>query len=356
MMTLTIISAGLAGCIGGDDDEKTINIAGSSTVYPVASAWGEAYSAANSDYTVTVAGGGSGAGASKVCSTDSDSVHIGDMSRGWKDSEATVAADGYTYSCANSDVTVTQLTVAIDGLSVVVKKGGAADQCITDMGGLSMAQLRWIYTDWSEEDLANHEKGGLVMDSTTPNNDGDGVREWSDLHNSSACADNEIKLWGADSDSGTYEYFGEQVFCKKCFADADPVAEGFDQARGYQNSADDNQIVNGINNDENAIGYFGYAYYEENANTMSVVSIANNDTHGVQDAGGAVAPNAATVADNSYAPLSRAIYMNINNNDWDLVRGFFEYGYSEEGMEHVSEVGYVALPDEMIADMLSRLG
>ena len=357
MMTLTIISAGLAGCIGGDDDdEKTINIAGSSTVYPVASAWGEAYSAANSDYTVTVAGGGSGAGASKVCSTDSDSVHIGDMSRGWKDSEATVAADGYTYSCANSDVTVTQLTVAIDGLSVVVKKGGAADQCITDMGGLSMAQLRWIYSDWSEEDLANHEKGGLVMSSTTPNNDGDGVREWSDLHNSSACADSEIKLWGADSDSGTYEYFGEQVFCKKCFADADPVAEGFDQARGYQNSADDNQIVNGINNDENAIGYFGYAYYEENANTMSVVSIANNDTHGVQDAGGAVAPNAATVADNSYAPLSRAIYMNVNNNDWDLVRGFFEYGYSEEGMEHVSEVGYVALPDEMIADMLSRLG
>ena len=48
--------------------------------------------------------------------------------------------------------------------------------------------------------------------------------------------------------------------------------------------------------------------------------------------------------------------MNVNNNDWDLVRGFLEYGYSEEGMEHVSEVGYVALPDEMIADMLSRLG
>ena len=145
-IVLTLMIAGIAGCIGSDDEEveqKTINIAGSSTVFPVASAWGQAYSAANSDYTVTVAGGGSGAGASKVCSTDTDSVNIGDMSRDWKSSEATVGADGYTWSCANSDVTVTQLIVAIDGLSVVVKKGGAADNCISDMGGLSMAQLRW---------------------------------------------------------------------------------------------------------------------------------------------------------------------------------------------------------------------
>ena len=98
------------------------------------------------------------------------------------------------------------------------------------------------------------------------------------------------------------------------------------------------------------------AVVEENANKLNVVAIANNDTHGVQDAGGAVVPSEQTVADNSYAPLSRAIYMNVNNANWDLVRGFFEYGYSEEGMEHVSDVGYVALPDDMIEDMLARLG
>ena len=57
----------------------------------------------------------------------------------------------------------------------LVKKGGIVTNA-SDMGGLSMAQLRWIYSDWSEDDLANHEKGGLVMDSTTPNNDGDGVK------------------------------------------------------------------------------------------------------------------------------------------------------------------------------------
>ena len=355
-IVLTLMMASMAGCLGGDADgeteQKTINIAGSSTVFPVASAWGQAYSDANSDYTVTVAGGGSGAGASKVCSTDSDSVHIGDMSRDWKTSEADAGDDGFTFNCLDSDITVTQLVVAIDGLSVVVKKGGAADQCITEMGGLSMGQLRWIFTDWTESELTDD---GLNMTSITPNNDDDSVREWGDLD--ASCADSEVKLWGADSDSGTYEYFGEQVFCKNCFAGKDGYeAEGFDSARGYQNSADDNQIVNGITGDENAIGYFGYAYYEENANTLSVAAIANNDTHGVQDAGGAVTPEASTVADGSYAPLSRYIYMNVNNDEWDLVRGFFEYGYSDAGMDHVMDVGYVALPQAMIDEMIARMG
>jgi len=361
MFVVLMMFSGLAGCLGGDDtseedkqvEQKTINIAGSSTVFPVASAWGQAYSETNPEYVVNVAGGGSGAGASKVCSTDSDSVNIGDMSRDWKSSEATKGDDGYTFACESSDVTVTQLIVAIDGLSVVVKKGGAADQCISSMGGLSMAQLRWMYSDWTEAEL---EADGLIMSSVTPGNDNDGVREWSDLSTSSACGDAEIKLWGADSDSGTYEYFGEQVFCKSCFADAEPVSESFDVARGYQNSADDNQIVNGITGDENAIGYFGYAYYEENENVLSVAAIANNDTHGVEDAGGAVTPDATTVADGSYAPLSRYIYMNVNNGDWDLVRSFIEYGFSEAGMEHVMDVGYVALPESMLEEMRARIG
>ena len=133
----------------------------------------------------------------------------------------------------------------------------------------------------------------------------------------SACEEQEIAL-GCRLRLRDYEYFGEQVFCKNCFAKADPVAEGFDTARGYQNSADDNQIVAGVTGDEYAIAYFGYAYYEENKNVVSVVSIANNDTHGIADAGGAVAIESSTVADGSYALLSRYIYMNVNNNDWGL--------------------------------------
>ena len=108
--------------------------------------------------------------------------------------------------------------------------------------------------------------------------------------------------------------------------------------------------------DKNAIGYFGYAYYEENANSLSVAAIANDDYQGVQDAGGAVTPGASTVANGSYTPLSRYIYMNVNNDDWDLVRGFIAYGYSDAGMDHVMDVGYVALPQAMIDEMIARMG
>ena len=78
-------------------NEQTIEIAGSSTVFPVASAWAQEFTSNNPNYKINVAGGGSGAGASRICSTDADHVDIGDMSRGWKSSEAAVAEDGYTY-------------------------------------------------------------------------------------------------------------------------------------------------------------------------------------------------------------------------------------------------------------------
>lgn len=358
-IVLLMLLAALAGCTGdGDDDETTsISIAGSSTVKPVADAWAEAYQADEPDVLITVAGGGSGAGASRVCSTDNDHVEIGDMSRDWKSSEATDNGDG-TFTCLTSGKTVTQLQVAIDGLSVVVKKNGAADQCINAIGGLSVGQLRWIYSNWTEDMLANDTDGGLVFTSITPNDDGDGVREWGDLSSDASCADEQIKLWGADSDSGTYEYFGETVLCKDCFGGDDGhTGESFDTGRtgGYQNSADDNVIVSGISGDEHAIGYFGYAYYEENANALNVVAVADNDTHGAADAGGSVQPTSTTVGDGSYSPLSRPIFMNIDAEAWDAVCGYLEFGYGSAGDQLVTQVGYVPIPAALKATMQGRM-
>ena len=225
-----------------------------------------------------------------------------------------------------------------------MKKGGAADQCVTDMGGLSMAQ-RWIFSDWAG-DLATHEPG-LDMNSTTPNNDDDDVREWGDLHNSTACPI-KIKLWGADSDRNLRYRRAGPV---KCFADADPVAESFDSARSYQNSADDNQIVNGLTGDEYAIGYFG-RYYEENANELSVAAIANNDTHGVQDA---ETPSRLKPAPwpMGYATLSRYVYMNVNNNDWDPVKASSSTATPRPAWI-TGRRGLRPLPDAMLNEMLGR--
>ena len=129
------------------------------------------------------------------------------MSRGWKDSEATMGDNGQ-YSCLKGDtsITVTQLVVAFDGLSVVVKQGGAADQCISGLGGLSAAQLRWVFSANTSAELSAQ---GLDVSSIAPNDDQDGVREWSDL--SADCADSAITLAYPDADSGTYEYFYEAI-------------------------------------------------------------------------------------------------------------------------------------------------
>ena len=145
-------------------------------------------------------------------------VTTGDMSRGWKDSEAGTAMATPTlrqHRCHHGER-------HHDELSVVMKKGGAADQCVTDMKPSGPTR----FPHWREEDLANHEEGGL--DTPRPTNDGDGVREGRPPQPRPARPRGQTQ--SADSDSGTYEYFGEQVFCKKCFADADPVAEGFDSA------------------------------------------------------------------------------------------------------------------------------
>ena len=94
----------------------------------------------------------------------------------WKDSEATKNADD-TFDCVNSDVTVTQLVVAVDGLSVVVKKGGAADQCLNSMGGISMAQRAG--SSLTGQNRIRSRWNGLELYNS--NNDGDDLREWGDL-------------------------------------------------------------------------------------------------------------------------------------------------------------------------------
>ncbi|CAE7210418.1 sphX, partial [Symbiodinium sp. CCMP2456] len=105
-----------------------------------------------SNITITIEGGGSSSGARRVCKdrTDPDHVDIGDMSRNWKSSEALLLDDDYTWECSNSKIRVTQIQVGTDGLAVVVSKGGRARDCLTsaEVGGLTLAMLHWMFTDW----------------------------------------------------------------------------------------------------------------------------------------------------------------------------------------------------------------
>ena len=340
---------------GGDDridvgtitcgPDGSITIAGSSTVFPLAEAWAEYYSEACPGTTITVEGGGSGAGAGRVCanSEKGTAVDIGDMSRDWKSSEATRGDDGYTMSCLKGDTSLEarQIVVAYDGLSVVVKKGGAAETCVNGMGGLTVDQLRWIF---SAETAAEMTAAGIDVSAAVPNSDGDDTtHKWSEL--SSDCPDAAINLAYPDADSGTYEYFFEAALHE--------AEQGF---RAGEQSADDNVIVSALTGDETAIGYFGYAYYQENQAVLTAIAVSDNHTHGISVAPeDAVAPSPATVSGGTYTPLARPIFMNVNNDNWDTVSGFLLWAFSGDGSAVISEVGYVPLDDATWLEMHRRV-
>ena len=314
--------------------DQTITVAGSSTVFPVMNGWGDEYSGTDGlcpGYTLTIEGGGSGAGAGRVCdnSEKGTKVMIGDMSRGWKAEEATSYGNG-VYHCLKGDtsIQVTQLPVGLDGLSVVVKKGGAADTCVSGMGGLTVDQVRWIYSDYTAAELV---ATGWDSNSLANSDGDDSTHLWSELD--ASCPASEIKIAGADSESGTYEFFGDAMF-----ADKDAGGETFDLNRpdGYTNSAQDEVVVNYLESNGDAIGYFGYAYYVAEQDKLSALPIQNS-------AGNFVAPNAETIADGSYNPLTRAIYINVNHEYMDEVYNYLRYAFSALGDVVVNSVGYVPL-------------
>ncbi len=274
---------------GGTLQANTIIQAGSSTVKPLAELWAEDFGGARG-VQVKVSGGGSGAGASGLCNKELD---LGDMSRYIKDSEVE--------ACRAKGVEPILWTIAFDGLSVVVstKNSFAID--------LSVAELEHIFRS---EDPATR---------------------WSDVK--PTYPNQPIRLCYPDSDSGTYEYFNEEILGK---------GESPRTGAGVQQSPDDNVLVTCLKSDEYAIGYFGYAYYVENQDKVKLVAVDG------------VKPTPETVASGDYTPLSRAIYIGTNGIPTGLLKDYFHYVYHPDGGQSlVSEVGYVALDAGTRAQMLS---
>jgi len=359
-----------------------IKVAGSSTVFPVANAWANGLENA-SNFAITIEGGGSSSGARRVCKdrTDPDHVDIGDMSRNWKSSEALLLDDDYTWECSSSKIRVTQIQVGTDGLAVVVSKGGRAHDCLTsaEVGGLTLAMLHWMFTDWSNEQLASY---GVDLASVIPNDDADGIKEWSDL--SSACPEVPINIYGPGSDSGTYDFFAEATLCEDCFAGEDGYdPEGFPYCpldkhsaleqlstepdiadfiqnqrpqNCYMHSESDYQLLQWLSADIGGIAYFGYAYYAQYANQLTVARIASDKYKGVKDTADAkVEPSTYTITDGSYSVYKRRLFMNVDNEAWDRVHPFLGFGFSSAGQSLVASVGYVAVNAALLAKMKIRI-
>jgi phosphate transport system substrate-binding protein len=261
------LAFGVAAC--GDDDEDSassgsgnteetsgsggevsgkIAIDGSSTVAPFAEAAAELFNEENPDVQITVGTSGTGGGFEKFCAGETD---ISNASRPIKDDEEVPV-------CEKNGVAYAEVQVANDGLAVATNKELAVD-CLT------VDQLKKLW------------------------NKGSKVSSLSELDPS--LPDTELSLYGAGTDSGTFDYFTDEINGEEGVSRED-----------YEASEDDNQLVTGVAGDPGGLGYFGFSYYEGAADQLNLVGIDNGD-------GNCVKPSLETVQDGSYKPLSRPLFM-----------------------------------------------
>ena len=270
---------------------QVIQIDGSSTVFPVTEAVAEEFQKAKKGkIKVTVGIAGTGGGFKKFCRGETD---ISDASRPILKQEME--------SCKAEGIQYIELPVAFDALTVIVhpKNSWAPSMTVAELKKIWEPAAQGKITQWNQ------------------------VREkWPNA---------PLKLFGAGADSGTFDYFTEAITGKAKSSRGDFTA-----------SEDDNVLVQGVANDTNALGFFGYAYYSENSKKLKAVAIDNGK--------GPVAPSEKTVLDGSYQPLSRPIYIYVSKKALEKpeVREFTEF-YLKNAPKLVKEVKYVPLPDKVYA-------
>ena len=261
---------------GGDALSGKVVMDGSSTVFPIMEAVAEEFSAEQPEVEVTVGVSGTGGGFKRFVTGETD---FSNASREIKEEEAAEAE--------KNGVEFTQLSVALDGLSLVVNPANDWAQDIT------IEELNKMWTDTS-------------------------VKTWKDVR--SDWPDEEISFFAPGKDSGTYDFFDEKVLNET------------DIRQDAQLSEDDNVLVTGVAGTEGAIGFFGFAYYLENKDTLRALNVEG------------VEPTHDTINDLSY-PLSREIYTYVNNaslKDKEQVADFARF-MNENAADLSEEVGYVKM-------------
>lgn len=285
---------GSAACGGqdsggsGDGISGEVSVDGSSTVEPLSSAAATMFRDEEAGVNVTVATSGTGGGFKRFCAGETD---ISDASRSISDEEKA--------ACEAKGIKYTEIVIANDGLSVVVNPGNDWIDCLTT------AQLATIWGPGSEGKVTSWNQ----VDPSFPNE--------------------KLDLFGAGTDSGTFDYFTEAINGEEGAIRTD-----------YTPSEDDNLTVQGVSGSTGALGFFGLSYAEENADAVKLV--------GVDNGSGCITPSKETVQDGTYAPLGRPLFIYVNNasyTDKPGVRAFVDFYVANE--EKVAEDAlFIDLTDE----------
>lgn len=277
--TTTAASGDLSGRIGAD---------GSSTVGPYTSAAAEQFQAAQPAVKITVGVSGTGGGFERFCRDETD---ISNASRPIKDEEAKI--------CADKGIDYVEFQVANDALTVVVNKDNDWVDCLTT------EQLKKVWEPGSK------------------------VQSWKDIDPS--FPDEQIKLFGPGTDSGTFDYFTGEINGEEGASRSD-----------YSASEDDNTIVTGVAGEKGGLGYFGFSYFEENQDTLKALEIDGGD--------GCVAPSVETAQDGTYKPLSRPLFVYVKKDAFARpeVEAFIRFMLENE--EQIADRSqFVPLTDEQLA-------
>ncbi|MEU0468428.1 PstS family phosphate ABC transporter substrate-binding protein [Amycolatopsis sp. NPDC006131] len=282
------------GAAGGEAVSGPVVIDGSSTVEPLSSAAAELFMSENPDTNVTVGTSGTGGGFKKFCAGETD---ISDASRPIKDSEKA--------ECASKNIAFSELLVANDALSVVINKDNTWAECLT------VEQLKKIWAPGST------------------------VKNWNEVDPS--FPNEPLQLFGAGSDSGTFDYFTEAINGK----------EG-DSRTDYNPTEDDNVTVQGVSATKGALGYFGFSYLEANADKIKAVKVDGGN--------GCVAPSVQTAQDGTYKPLSRPLFIYVSDAGLKKpqVLKFAEF-YLEKNTEIVEAAKFIPLTQAQVTTAQTEL-
>ncbi|PSQ78344.1 MAG: protein sphX [Bacteroidetes bacterium QH_8_67_23] len=318
----------LGGCGGGggsgDQLSGAVRIDGSSTVFPLTSAVAEEFMDEHPRVRVSMSKSGTGGGFAKFLRGETD---INDASR-------TITA-GERSKAEKQGIEYIELPVAYDGLAVVAHPKNDWAQCLTT------------------EELEEIWKPGS------------NVENWNQIR--ASFPDQPLTLYGAGTASGTFDYFTEVV-----------VGEAGASRTDYNASEDDNVLVQGVQGDPGALGFFGLAHYEDNAQNLKLLGVDDNPPKGARAKGaqggsrggarsadtasagggtrtGCVQPSAETVRTGTYQPLSRPLFIYVNKakSDDAATEAFVEFYLKHIG-DLAAEVGYVPLSEQEYQLALQR--
>jgi phosphate transport system substrate-binding protein len=298
------LALALSACGGSNEEDAgggnsalsgEVLVDGSSTVQPLTAAAGEFFAEEEPDVNVSVGTSGTGGGFEVFCQGQTD---ISNASRPIKDEEAAL--------CEENGIEFTELQVATDALTVVVSADNDFITCLT---------TQELATLW----------GPAAEGSVTT---------WDQVNPEFPAE--EIELYGPGTDSGTFDYFTDEINGEEGVSRTD-----------YNASEDDNVIVQGVSGSPNALGYFGYTYFEENADALKAVEIDSGE--------GCVAPSAEAAQDGTYTPLARPLFIYVSNaavSEKPEVKAFVDF-YATNDDRIAEAAQYIPLNDEQRSELES---